>query len=115
GGWEGKGASVASVRLDPSGPREQGPGAKHAEGRVAYVGAIYNPPPPEWLRPCGPAPPVQARYVSGLYSLTQMGPLLRYQATAVGMEQTQVWIALSDGGKGFEGLLPNHFHPVHLL
>ncbi len=112
---DGKGRRVAYVTLDASGTRQQGPGGKHAEGRMAYVGGIYNPSPPEWLRPCGPAPPVQARYVSGLYSLAQMGPLLRYQATAVGMEQAEVWIALSDGDNGLEELLQSHFNRVDLL
>jgi hypothetical protein len=112
---DGKGRSVAYVTLDASGTRQQGPGGKHAEGRMAYVGGIYNPPPPEWLRPCGPAPPVQARYVSGLYSLAQMGPLLRYQATAVGMEQAEVWVVLSDGGNGLEELLQSHFNRVDLV
>ncbi len=74
---------MAYVTLDASGTRQQGPGGRHADGRMAYVGGIYNPPPPAWLRPDGPAPPLQARYVSGLYGLAQMGPLLRYQATAV--------------------------------
>ncbi len=112
---DSNGRSVAYVTLDASGTRQQGPGGRHAEGRMAYVGGIYNPPPPEWLRPCGPAPPVQARYVSGLYSLAQMGPLLRYQATAVGMEQAEVWIALSDGGNGLEELLQSHFNRADLV
>ncbi len=44
-----------------------------------------------------------------------MGPLLRYQATAVGMEQAEVWVALSDGGNGLEGLLQSHFNRVDLV
>ena len=65
---DAKGRRVAYVTLDASGTRQQGPGARRAEGRMAYVGGVYNPPPPAWLRPGGPAPPVQARYVSGLYA-----------------------------------------------
>ncbi len=99
----------------PAAPRQQGPGGRHADGRMAYVGGVYNPPPPEWLRPGGPAPPLQARYVSGLYSLAQMGPLLRYQATAVGMQPAEVWIALSDGGNGLEELLQSHFNRADLV
>jgi hypothetical protein len=112
---DAKGRSVAYVTLDASGTRQQGPGGRHADGRMAYVGGVYNPPPPAWLRPAGPAPPVQARYVSGLYSLAQMGPLLRYQATAVGMEQAEVWVALSDGGNGLEELLQSHFNRSDLV
>jgi hypothetical protein len=110
-----KGRTVAYVTLDASGTRQQGPGGRHADGRMAYVGGVYNPPPPQWLRPCGPAPPVQARYVSGLYTLAAMGPLLRYQATAVGMERADVWIALCDGGSGLESLLQSHFNRVDLV
>jgi hypothetical protein len=115
--WHGdaKGRGVAYVTLDASGTRQQGPGGKHAEGRLAYVGGIYNAPPPEWLRPGGPAPPLQAHYVSGLCSLAQMGPLLRYQATPVGMEQAEVWVALSDGGNGLEALLQSHFNRADLV
>jgi hypothetical protein len=112
---DGKGRTVAYVTLDSSGTRQQGPGGRHAEGRMAYVGGVYNPAPPEGLRPCGPAPPLQARYVSGLYSLAQMGPLLRYQATAVGMERAEVWVALSDGGNGLEELLQSHFNRADLV
>jgi hypothetical protein len=112
---DGKGPSVAYVTLDASGTRPQGPGGRHADGRMAYVGGVYNPPPPAWLQPRGPAPPLQARSVSGLDSLAAMGPLLRYQATAVGMEQAEVWVALSDGGNGLESLLQSHFNRVDLV
>ena len=112
---DAKGRTVAYVTLDASGTRQQGPGGRHADGRMAYVGGVYNPAPPAWLRPCGPAPPVQARYVSGLYALAQMGPLLRYQATAVGMERAEVWVALSDGGSGLEELLQSHFNRADLV
>ena len=53
-------------------------------GRMAYVAGVYNPPPVDWLSPPGPAPPLQARYLSGLYQLAEMGPLLRRQAAQVG-------------------------------
>jgi hypothetical protein len=109
---DGKGRTVAYVTLDASGTRQQGPGARRAEGRMAYVGGVSNPPPPQWLRPCGPAPPVQARSVSGLDALAAMGPLWRYQATAVGMERADIWIALSDGGNGLASLLQSHFNRV---
>jgi hypothetical protein len=109
------GRSVAYVTVDATGTRQQGAGGRHAEGRMAYVGGIYNPAPPEWLQPAGPAPPLRARYVSGLYSLAQMGPLLRWQATAVGMEQAEVWVALSDGGNGLESLLQSYFNRADLV
>jgi hypothetical protein len=94
-GRDARGRTVAYVSIDATGTRQQGPGGKAAEGRMAHVGAIYNPPVVEWLRPLGPAPPVQARYLSGLYPLAAMGPLLRRQAAQVGMEQAEVWVALT--------------------
>ena len=82
---------------------------------MAYVAAVYNPQPPEWLRPPGKAPPLQARYLSGLYSLGEMGPLLRRQAAHVGMEQAEVWVALTDGGSGLEEFAQRNFNRPDLV
>jgi hypothetical protein len=110
-GWgrDARGRTVAYVSIDATGTRQQGVGGRAAEGRMAYVGAVYDPPPAEWLRPVGPAPPVRARYVSGLYPLAEMGPLLRRQAAQVGMEQAEVWVALADGGAGLEAFVHSNF------
>jgi hypothetical protein len=113
---DARGRTVAYCTLDATGTRQQGPGGVKAEGRMAYVGGIYNPPPPDWLRPPGKGPPpVQARYVSGLYALHEMGPLLRQQAARVGMEQAEVWVALTDGGNGLETLLQTNFNRADLV
>jgi len=118
--WEwfadARGRTVAYVTLDATGTRQQGPGAGPAEGRMAYVGGVYNPYPDEWLRPPGKPPPcLQARYVSGLYSLEQLGPLLRRQAAGVGMERAEVWVALSDGGSGLEEFFRQNFNRSDLV
>src|SRR5262249_14831005 len=108
--------TVAYCTLDATGTRQQGPGGAKAEGRMAYVGGIYTPPPPDWLRPLGQGPPaVQARYVAGLDELHQMGPLLRRQAARVGMERAEVWVALTDGGNGLEGVLQTNFNRADLV
>ena len=66
---------MAYFTIDATGTRQQGPGGKAAEGRMAYVAGVYNPPPPDWLLgPGQPRPAVQARYLSGLYELPQLGP-----------------------------------------
>src|SRR3982750_4442545 len=52
---------------------------------------------------------MRARYVSGLYPLAAMGPLLRRQAARVGMESAEVWVALTDGGSGLEGFVRENF------
>ncbi len=109
-GRDARGRSVASVRIDATGTRPQGPGGAQAEGRTASVGAVYDPPPVEWLRRPGRSPPrVQARYVSGLYPLAEMGPLLRRQAARVGRGAAQVGVALTDGGNGLESFVQGNF------
>lgn len=113
---DARGRTVAYCTLDATGTRQQGPGGAKAGGRMAYVGGIYNPPPPDWLLPPGKGPPaVQARYVAGLYELHEMGPLLRQQAARVGMERAAVWVALTDGGNGLEALLQTHFNRADLV
>jgi len=113
---DAKGRTVAYVSIDATGVRQQGPGAGKAEGRMAYVAAVYNPPPPEWRRPPGQAPPrLQARYLSGLYPLGEMGPLLRRQAAHVGMEHAEVWVALTDGGGGLEEFCQQNFNRPDLV
>jgi hypothetical protein len=118
--WHGdaKGRRVAYVTLDATGTRQQGVQGSKTEGRMAYVAGIYNPypAPDDWWRPPGKPPPcLQARYVSGLYSLAQLGPLLRRQAAHVGMEQAEVWVALSDGGNGLEEFLQTNFNRADLV
>jgi hypothetical protein len=112
---DAKGRSVAYVSIDATGTRQQGKGAAKAEGRMAYVAAVYNPQPAEWLRPPGEAPPLQARYLSGLYPLEELGPLLRRQAAQVGMERAEVWVALTDGGGGLEQFCQKNFNRADLV
>jgi hypothetical protein len=116
-GWrkDARGRTVAYVTIDATGTRQQGPGGASAEGRMAYVAGVYNPPPPDWLCPSGPAPPMQARYVSGLYSLAEVGPLLRRQAAHVGMGKAEVWVALTDGGNGLEEFVQMNFNRADLV
>ena len=113
---DASGQKVAYFTIDATGTRQQGPGGKKAEGRMAYVAGVYNPTPVDWLLPPGKKPPVmQARYLSGLYSLDQMGPLLRRQAARVGMEDAEVWVALTDGGNGLEDFCQKNFNRPDLV
>jgi hypothetical protein len=115
---DSKGRTVAYVSLDATGTRQQGPGGRHAEGRRAYVGSIFNPAPPEEsIQPVPNAKraALQARYLAGLYALPPMGPLLRQVASRVGMEQAEVWIALTDGGSGLEAFLQQNFNRPDLM
>jgi hypothetical protein len=118
--WEwrrdARGRTVAYLTIDATGTRQQGPGGRAAEGRMAYVAAVYNPPPPDELRPLGQAAPaLRARYVSGLYALAEVGPLLRRQAGQVGMDRADLWVALTDGGNGLEGFCQQNFNRPDLV
>jgi hypothetical protein len=113
---DARGRGVAYFTIDATGTRQQAKGGGRAEGRMAYVAGVYNPPPPDWLLPAGQAPPpLQARYLSGLYELAQVGPLLRRQAAQVGMERAEVWVALTDGGNGLEEFARKNFNRPDLV
>ena len=81
---------------------------------MAYVGMVCNPCP-EWPWPDEKPLPMQARYLSGLYSLEDFGPLLRTPAGHVGMDRADRWIGLSDGGNGLEDRLRENFPRVEVI
>jgi hypothetical protein len=113
---DARGRTVAYFTVDATGTRQQGPGGAAAAGRMAYVTGVYNPCPADWLLPAGPAPPrLQARYLSGLYALNELGLLLRRQAAQVGMERAALWIALTDGGNGLEEFCQTNFNRTDLV
>jgi hypothetical protein len=60
-------------------------------------------------------PQMRARYLAGLYSLPELGLLIRKQAAAVGMENAQQWIGLSDGGSGLEDFQRQNFNRANLV
>jgi hypothetical protein len=109
------GQTVAYVSIDATGVGQQGPRGSRAEGRMAYVGMVYNPVPEDrrrWADPKGKRPVWQARYVAGVQPLADMAEPLRKQAGQVGMDDAQRWIALSDGGTGLEDFLRENFGRV---
>lgn len=104
--YDAQGRRCAYVSLDATGVRQQGPGGHRAEGRMAYVGMVYNPQSehdPE--RP----PPRQVRYLSGLYGLPALGRQLHREALEVGWLEAEQQIALSDGGNGLEQFFHTYF------
>jgi hypothetical protein len=112
------GNTVAYVSVDATGVGQQGPGGKTAEGRMAYVGALYNPVPEDrrrWADPAGPRPAWRARYLAGVCPLAEVGEPLRRQAAQVGMDRAERWIALSDGGVGLEDFLQRNFPRVEAV
>lgn len=85
------------VSLDATGVRQQAADHSRADGRMAWVGAVFNPPPVEDPRRERVA---KARYVSGLLSLPELGQQLRRQAEQVGLAEADVVVGLCDGGNG---------------
>ena len=133
--WErdADGKRVAYVGLDATSVPQQGPGGKKAEGRMPWVGSVFNPQPMH-LR--GSLPPDKAneslmagskgntspaalgcvehrkrprvwptRYVSGVMTLEEIGRQLRGECQAVGIADADVVIGLTDGGNGLETCL----------
>ena len=109
---DARGKTCAYISIDATGVRQQGPGGKAAEGRMPYVAMVFNPVPdlpaghPQRL-PSNAR--MQARYLSGLYTLEELGILLRRQAGQVAINAAEQWIGLSDGGNGLENFLRANF------
>jgi len=100
--------TCAYVSVDATGILMQGANGAKVDGRMVWVGMIYNPqaraPEEEALsKPCD-----GARYLAGLYTLEELGLQMRRQAAHVGMGEAEQWIALSDGGNGLD-----HFFEVN--
>lgn len=115
---DARGRTVGYIEIDATGVRQQGPHGEAAEGRMAYVGMIGNPlPDPERVFEGLPKPgaPMRARYVSGLYPLAEMGPLLRRQGAQVGLDRAEVWVAITDGGAGLEDGIRENFPRVEAV
>jgi hypothetical protein len=117
---DAQGRRCAYISLDLTGVRQQAKDGTAAEGRMPYVAMVYNPVP-ELPKECPYQPAakaaMQARYLSGLYDLDELGLQLRKQAAQVGMEQAEVWIGLTDGGNGLEEFIRRNFprEPVLIL
>ncbi|MDW8244899.1 MAG: ISKra4 family transposase, partial [Thermogemmata sp.] len=94
------GRRCAYVSVDATGVGQQGPHGEKADGRMAIVGMIFN---------ANERGPCQARYLAGLYTLEELGPPLRRQASQVGVQEAEVWIALTDGGAGLEEFMRINF------
>jgi hypothetical protein len=114
---------VAMIYNPP--PEKEKPATSPAEPAPVLPVPGYQPVPETAAaadalpgRPQGNKPkPVtmQARYLSGLYDLDELGLQLRRQAAQVGMEQAQQWLALSDAGNGLEDFLRRNFNRPNLV
>jgi hypothetical protein len=106
---DASGKSCAYVSLDATGVLMQGEHGAKVEGRMAYVGMIYNPQPRHADEEALSKPCDGVRYLAGHYTLPELGRQMRRQAGQVGMEAAERWIALSDGGNGFEDWIDVNF------
>lgn len=122
--WEwhrdARGQRVAYVGLDATAVPQQGPHGKKAEGRMPWVGSVFNPVPMHERqahssdtkssadsaehRPSRPRV-WPTRYVCGVMSLEEIGRQLRGECQAVGIAHAEVVIGLTDGGHGLETCL----------
>ena len=102
--WErdAAGDRCAYVSIDATGVAQQAPDHSATEGRLPWVGEIFNPTPPR-QRKRGRV--WDARYLAGLMPLRELGRQLRREALSVGIEQADVLIGLTDGGNGLEDCL----------
>jgi hypothetical protein len=112
---DAEGKTVAYISVDATGVGMQGDHGVNAEGRMAYVGVLYNPVPEQrsqWADPAAMRPDWQARYLAGVQPLAALGAPLRKQAGQVGLDDAERWVALSDGGSGLEDFLKDNFGRV---
>jgi hypothetical protein len=103
------GQSCAYVSLDATGILMQGEGGAKADGRMVSVGMIFNPQPRQEDEEALSKPCEGVRYLAGLYTLDELGLQMRRQGAQVGMDQADVWIALTDGGNGLENFIDVNF------
>ena len=112
---DANGQTVAYVSVDATGVGQQGPGGAKAEGKMVYVGMVFNPAEFDPKSPQDSQPIEQARYLAGLIDLETLGAQLRRQAGQVGMDRADQWIGLSDGGQGIETFFEVHFPRATLI
>lgn len=103
---DARGRTCAYVGMDHTGIRQQGPQGRHADGKMAGVGIVYNP---NSEHDAHQPPPHQTRFLAGFFELDALGRELRRQADAVGIATADQQIALSDGGAGLERVLRTFF------
>jgi hypothetical protein len=113
GGWDWhrdrSGQTCGYISVDATGILMQGPEGSKADGRMVYLGMVYNPQPRAADAEALAGPCDGVRYLAGLTTLDQLGQQMRRQAAQVGMEGLDQWIALSDAGNGLEKFFDVHF------
>jgi hypothetical protein len=86
---------AAYIGLDAFSVPMQGPGAGKAEHRMLYTALLYTPDKEH------------TRYLVD-FELDKLAEQVRFQASALGIEQVSQLIAVTDGGSGLEEALQRH-------
>ena len=76
---------------------------------MVSVGMVFNPQPRKMKNDAVCMPCDGVRYLSGLYTLEELGLQMRRQAAQVGMDDAQQWISLTDAGSGLEHFMDVNF------
>lgn len=105
---DARGRTVAYASVDATGLGIQGPRGAKADGRMAWVGKLFNPRP-ERTDDAFKTNPPSARYQAGLMDLDELGTRMRRQAAQVGMDRAEQWVALTDGGSGLDDFMDVFF------
>lgn len=93
---EGHRHSVAYLGLDAFCVPMQKPGGAKAEGRMLYTALLYTPDK------------ARSHYLAD-FDLDRLGAQMRQAAKALGLEQADQLIAVTDAGQGIEACLRRHF------
>jgi hypothetical protein len=96
------GQSVGYLSLDATSVAQQGEHREKQEGKMPWVAAVFNP---RFDRDKKSHRLKEARYVSGLMSLSEIGQQLGRECRAVGLNRCDKVIALTDGGNGLSECL----------
>lgn len=98
------GRRVGYVALDATSVPQQGAHGEKVQGRMPYVGAVFNPQS-QRIHERAARRLWNVRYVAGLMSLEEAGQRLRREAQAVQINQCDLVLCLTDGGNGLENSL----------
>ncbi len=103
---DASGRRVGYISIDHTGVRRQALGGGKAEGHMAAVAMVYNPPPSDGAQTNRFR---KVRYLAGFLDFDEIGRQLQRESTQVGWHHCEQQIALTDGGNGLEPLIERHF------
>lgn len=113
---DAQGHTTAYISVDATGVRQQGPHGEKVDGKMAYVGMIYNARDAAETKQRKPERIERnRRYLAGFYELDELGLQLRRQAAQVGIDDVEQQIFISDGGNGLEDFARKNFPRAEVI